>query len=172
MARIAKSLDVLRAQIDKAHPQRSKLSDGWIGDPAHRGAGFAITTRIPPASSPRSTSPTTPRTASTPGRSRRSCASAKTRASNTSFPMGVSSLRSSRRGSGGPTPERTGTRITSMFRWWATRRLYDLASAWALGRAGAFASSQTPERCPSQGHHAEHAPAHGEGDRRFRGAAG
>mgnify|MGYP001578805206 CR=1 FL=1 len=35
MARIAKSLDVLRSQINKAHPDRSKLSDGWIGDAAH-----------------------------------------------------------------------------------------------------------------------------------------
>jgi lysozyme family protein len=36
MARIAKSLDVLRAQIDAKYPNRSKLSDGWIGDTAHR----------------------------------------------------------------------------------------------------------------------------------------
>jgi hypothetical protein len=33
--RIAKSLDVLRSQINKAHPNRSKVSDGWIGDTAH-----------------------------------------------------------------------------------------------------------------------------------------
>lgn len=35
MARIAKSLDVLRGQIDQRYPNRSKVSDGWIGDPAH-----------------------------------------------------------------------------------------------------------------------------------------
>jgi hypothetical protein len=34
--RIAKSLDKLRSQIDTAHPNRSKASDGWIGDEAHR----------------------------------------------------------------------------------------------------------------------------------------
>lgn len=35
MAKIAKSLDVLRAQINAASPNRNKSSDGWIGDPAH-----------------------------------------------------------------------------------------------------------------------------------------
>lgn len=35
MARIAKSLDVLRAQVDAKFPNRSKRSDGWIGDAAH-----------------------------------------------------------------------------------------------------------------------------------------
>lgn len=35
MARIARSLDVLRSQIDATYPGRSKLSDGWIGDAAH-----------------------------------------------------------------------------------------------------------------------------------------
>lgn len=35
MARIARSLDVLRAQIDARHPDRSKVSDGWIGDAGH-----------------------------------------------------------------------------------------------------------------------------------------
>lgn len=34
--RIAKSLDVLRDQINKAYPNRSKLSDGWIGDARHQ----------------------------------------------------------------------------------------------------------------------------------------
>src|SRR5690606_32869264 len=33
--RLAKSLDVLRGQINKAHPSRSKISDGTIGDAAH-----------------------------------------------------------------------------------------------------------------------------------------
>jgi hypothetical protein len=36
MARIAKSLDTLRAQVNIAYPGRSKSSDGWIGDAAHR----------------------------------------------------------------------------------------------------------------------------------------
>jgi lysozyme family protein len=36
MARIAKSLDVLRSQINAKHPSRSKVSDGWIGDTAHQ----------------------------------------------------------------------------------------------------------------------------------------
>lgn len=36
MARLAKSLEVLRAQINAAYPRRSKASDGWIGDAAHR----------------------------------------------------------------------------------------------------------------------------------------
>lgn len=35
LARIAKSLDVLRSQINQAHPNRNKISDGWIGDAAH-----------------------------------------------------------------------------------------------------------------------------------------
>lgn len=33
--RIAKSLDVLRKQINEAYPGRSKKADGWIGDAAH-----------------------------------------------------------------------------------------------------------------------------------------
>lgn len=33
--RLAKSLDVLRAQINARHPDRSKISDGTIGDTAH-----------------------------------------------------------------------------------------------------------------------------------------
>jgi lysozyme family protein len=35
MARIAKSLAVLRDQVNARWPNRSKVSDGWIGDPAH-----------------------------------------------------------------------------------------------------------------------------------------
>lgn len=35
MARIAKSLGVLRDQVNTAWPRRSKSSDGWIGDTAH-----------------------------------------------------------------------------------------------------------------------------------------
>lgn len=35
MARIAKSLAVLRDQVNARWPNRSKTSDGWIGDPAH-----------------------------------------------------------------------------------------------------------------------------------------
>ena len=34
--RIAKSLEKLRAQINAKFPNRNKLSDGWIGDPAHQ----------------------------------------------------------------------------------------------------------------------------------------
>lgn len=34
--RIAKSLDTLRDQVNKAYPKRSKASDGWIGDAKHR----------------------------------------------------------------------------------------------------------------------------------------
>ncbi len=33
--RLAKSLETLRSQINAAHPDRSKLSDGSIGDQAH-----------------------------------------------------------------------------------------------------------------------------------------
>lgn len=33
--RLAKSLEKLRAQVNSKFPQRSKLSDGWIGDAAH-----------------------------------------------------------------------------------------------------------------------------------------
>lgn len=35
MARLAKSLDVLRAQVNARWPDRNKGSDGWIGDTAH-----------------------------------------------------------------------------------------------------------------------------------------
>lgn len=35
MARIAKSLDTLRTQVNTQYPNRKKGSDGWIGDPAH-----------------------------------------------------------------------------------------------------------------------------------------
>lgn len=35
MARIAKSLDVLRTTFNRLYPNRSKLSDGWLGDSAH-----------------------------------------------------------------------------------------------------------------------------------------
>lgn len=35
MARIAKSLDTLRSQVNAAFPNRRKSSDGWIGDTAH-----------------------------------------------------------------------------------------------------------------------------------------
>lgn len=34
--RLAKSLERLRAQVNAAYPNRSKVSDGWIGDAAHR----------------------------------------------------------------------------------------------------------------------------------------
>lgn len=33
--RIAKSLDKLRSQVNELAPNRSKVSDGWIGDQAH-----------------------------------------------------------------------------------------------------------------------------------------
>ncbi len=36
MARIAKSLDVLRSQVNALSPNRDKSSDGWIGDPRHQ----------------------------------------------------------------------------------------------------------------------------------------
>lgn len=36
MARIARSLETLRRQVDSRWPNRSKASDGWIGDRAHR----------------------------------------------------------------------------------------------------------------------------------------
>jgi len=35
MARIAKSLDTLRTQVNAIAPGRSKAADGWIGDAAH-----------------------------------------------------------------------------------------------------------------------------------------
>lgn len=34
-ARLARSLESLRAQVNDCYPGRSKKSDGWIGDPAH-----------------------------------------------------------------------------------------------------------------------------------------
>lgn len=34
--RLAQSLEVLRKQINGAYPKRSKASDGWIGDDAHK----------------------------------------------------------------------------------------------------------------------------------------
>lgn len=38
MARIAKSLETLRNQVNAAYPNRNKASDGWIGDAAHAGS--------------------------------------------------------------------------------------------------------------------------------------
>lgn len=35
MARRARSLDVLLAEVNSYAPKRSKASDGWLGDPAH-----------------------------------------------------------------------------------------------------------------------------------------
>jgi hypothetical protein len=35
MARLARSLETLRAEVNRWAPKRSKASDGWIGDPAH-----------------------------------------------------------------------------------------------------------------------------------------
>jgi hypothetical protein len=35
MARLAKSLETLRAEVNGYAPRRNKRSDGWIGDPAH-----------------------------------------------------------------------------------------------------------------------------------------
>src|SRR5262245_48269452 len=37
MARIAKALDILRSQMNAKYPNRSKVSDGWIGDQANAG---------------------------------------------------------------------------------------------------------------------------------------
>jgi len=36
-ARLAPALRLLRAEVDVAWPERSRLSDGWIGDAAHQG---------------------------------------------------------------------------------------------------------------------------------------
>jgi len=36
MARLARALVTLRAQVDQAHPGRAKFNDGWIGDTAHQ----------------------------------------------------------------------------------------------------------------------------------------
>jgi hypothetical protein len=36
MARRAHNLQKLLAQVDAAYPRRSRISDGWIGDAAHR----------------------------------------------------------------------------------------------------------------------------------------
>lgn len=36
MARLAKSLETLRTQVNAKWPNRDKSSDGWIGDPAHQ----------------------------------------------------------------------------------------------------------------------------------------
>lgn len=41
MWRVAKSLNVLRKQVDTLYPNRSKASDGTIGDAAHRAQGNA-----------------------------------------------------------------------------------------------------------------------------------
>lgn len=37
MARLAKSLETLRRQVNERWPNRDKSSDGWIGDPRHAG---------------------------------------------------------------------------------------------------------------------------------------
>lgn len=39
MSYLAKSLDKLRSQVNAAHPNRSKLSDGWIADARHMAGG-------------------------------------------------------------------------------------------------------------------------------------
>ena len=36
MARLARSLETLRSEVNAWAPRRSKVSDGWIGDAAHR----------------------------------------------------------------------------------------------------------------------------------------
>jgi hypothetical protein len=169
MARIARSLDVLRAQVNARYPNRSKLGDGWIGDAAHQptqsdhnpnSAGVVTALDI----------------THDPGRGVDTWALAE-----------ILRSRKDPRIKYVISNGRIFSSVVSPWQWrpyngankhahhlhisvMGDAALYDLASEWTLDPLRQ-ASTAAPTAVPPRGIIRRHALVHGEGDRRFRGTS-